>query len=129
MTDGGKTEGAARPAAGPSTKTTPEGCPQLYHQAIELIGRRWTGAILRSMLAGHARFSQIRRSVPELSDRLLSERLKELVAEGLVERHDFGYRHIEYYLTKKGQALAPVVRATEMWAERWLTEEDTLALP
>jgi DNA-binding HxlR family transcriptional regulator len=66
----------------------PAPSPELYHRAIELIGRRWTGAILRSMLAGNVRFSEIRRTVPGLSDRLLSERLKELAAEGPVERHD-----------------------------------------
>jgi DNA-binding HxlR family transcriptional regulator len=93
----------------------------LYHRAIELIGRRWTGAILRSMLGGNDRFSEIRRTVPGLSDRLLSARLKELAAEALVERHDLGHSHVEYRLTTKGHALAPVVRATEIWAERWLS--------
>src|SRR5688572_12324427 len=60
-------------------------CPT-YHHAIELIGRRWTGAILRAMLSGEARFSDITSVVPGLSDRLLSERLKELEAEGIVTR-------------------------------------------
>ena len=54
-------------------------CP-LYHRAIEIIGRRWTGAIVRALLAGNTRFSQICATVPGLSDRLLSERLKELEA-------------------------------------------------
>ena len=60
-------------------------CPS-YHHAIELIGRRWTGAILRAMLSGEARFNDIASVVPGLSDRLLSERLKELEAAGLVRR-------------------------------------------
>ena len=55
-------------------------CP-LYHRAIEIIGRRWTGAIIRALLAGDTRFTQIRSTIPGLSDRLLSERLKELEAE------------------------------------------------
>jgi len=96
-------------------------CP-LYHRAIEIIGRRWTGVIIRALLAGNTRFSQIRGAVPGLSDRLLSERLKELEAEKMVERRvvpDTPVR-IEYRLTPKGDALASVVAATSAWAEAWL---------
>jgi DNA-binding HxlR family transcriptional regulator len=96
-------------------------CPR-YHQAIEIIGRRWTGVIIRALLAGATRFSQIRSTIPGLSDRLLSERLKELEAEDLVERevldeHPIG---VEYRLTGKGEALEPAVRALKRWAEHWL---------
>ena len=96
-------------------------CPR-YHQAIEIIGRRWTGAIIRALLAGDTRFSQIRSTIPGLSDRLLSERLKELEAEGIVERRvlaDTPVR-IEYHLTTKGEDLADVVQAASAWAEQWL---------
>ena len=96
-------------------------CPR-YHQAIEIIGRRWTGVIIRALLAGATRFSQIRSTIPGLSDRLLSERLKELEAEGIVERRvlpDTPVR-IEYHLTPKGEALAGVVQAASAWAEEWL---------
>lgn len=96
-------------------------CP-LYHRAIEIIGRRWTGAIIRVLLAGGTRFSQIRATVPGLSDRLLSERLKELEGEEIVVRSvvpDTPVR-IEYHLTPKGEALASVVDATSAWAEQWL---------
>src|SRR3954470_22154011 len=61
-------------------------CCQLYHRAIELVGKRWTGAILLVLMDGPLRFSEIRQLVPDLSDRLLSERLKELEAEDIVER-------------------------------------------
>ena len=61
-------------------------CCTYYHRAVELIGKRWTGAIVAVLLDGPLHFSEIRRLVPEISDRLLSERLKELGAEGLVER-------------------------------------------
>jgi len=96
-------------------------CP-LYHRAIEIIGRRWTGVIVRALLAGSTRFSQIRGTVPGLSDRLLSERLKELEAEGIVERcvRPETPVRIEYHLTPKGEALASVVAATSAWAEEWL---------
>ena len=61
-------------------------CCSLYHRAVELVGKRWTGAILLVLMDGPLRFSEIRHLVPDLSDRLLSERLKELEAEGIVER-------------------------------------------
>ncbi len=99
-------------------------CP-LYHRAIEIIGRRWTGVIVRALLAGDTRFCQIRSTIPGLSDRLLSERLKELEAEGIIERRvhvDPGVR-IEYHLTEKGQALAGVVEAASDWAEEWLARK------
>jgi DNA-binding HxlR family transcriptional regulator len=99
-------------------------CP-LYHRAIEIVGRRWTGAIIRALLAGHIRFSQIRATVPGLSDRLLSERLKELEAEGIVERRVLALTpvRIEYHLTAKGEALGSVVQAVSAWAEVWLVDE------
>lgn len=99
-------------------------CP-LYHRAIEIVGRRWTGAIIRALLAGNIRFSQIRATVPGLSDRLLSERLKELEAEGIVERQVLAYTpvRIEYHLTRKGEALGSVVQAASAWAEEWLAPE------
>jgi DNA-binding HxlR family transcriptional regulator len=96
-------------------------CP-LYHRAIELIGRRWTGAILRAMLSGAARFSDIVAAVPGLSDRLLSERLKELETEGIVVRRVIPSTpvRVEYELTAKGQALHDVIIAVSGWAENWL---------
>lgn len=95
-------------------------CPTYTH-AIEIIGRRWTGAIVRSMLAGACRFSEILGAIPELSDRLLSERLKELEHEGIVERLVTPSTpvRIEYRLTDKGRALASVVRSVADWAEAW----------
>ncbi len=96
-------------------------CP-LYHQAVELIGRRWTGAILRSMLSGATRFSDITASIPSLSDRLLSERLKELELHGIVTRTVIPQTpvRIEYRLTEKGRALSDVVEAISIWGEAWL---------
>lgn len=97
-------------------------CP-VYHRAIELIGRRWTGVILRAMLSGEARFSDIASSVPGLSDRLLSERLKELEAEGIVTRTVVPTTpvQVEYALSEKGEALSEVIVAVSAWAEEWLT--------
>ena len=99
-------------------------CCSLYHRAIELVGKRWTGAILLVLLDGPLHFSGIRQLVPELSDRLLSERLKELEAEGIVERRvlDGAPVRVEYSLTEKGRALEPAVRALKAWGREWLAE-------
>jgi DNA-binding HxlR family transcriptional regulator len=96
-------------------------CPY-FHHAVELIGRRWTGAILRELLHGRHRFSDLRSAVPGLSDRLLSERLKELEAEGIVVREVFPEIpvRIEYRLTEKGRALEQAVDAISVWADEWL---------
>jgi DNA-binding HxlR family transcriptional regulator len=100
-------------------------CPS-YHYAVELIGRRWTGAIMRAMYCGEIRFSDITKTIPGLSDRLLSERLKELEQAGIVERTVFPETpvRIEYRLTEKGNALGEVMRAIAAWSEAWVTPED-----
>ena len=99
-----------------------ESCCSAYHHAIELIGKRWTGAIVLVLLDGPLHFSGIRQLVPELSDRLLSERLKELEAEGVVARRvlDGSPVRVEYSLTEKGEALEPAVRALKAWGREWL---------
>jgi DNA-binding HxlR family transcriptional regulator len=97
-------------------------CPRL-HEAVELVGKRWTGAILAVMLqAGSMRFSEIAQAVPALSDRLLSERMKELEARGMVERRVGGASpaRVEYELTPMGRDLAPALGELEAWAHRWL---------
>ncbi|MFN8556093.1 MAG: helix-turn-helix domain-containing protein [Dehalococcoidia bacterium] len=100
-------------------------CPR-YHYAAELIGRRWTGAILRALLAGVERFSDLAAAVPGLSDRMLSERLKELEAEGIITRTVIPATpvRITYHLTEKGAALAPVVEVLAAWAEAWVPAGD-----
>src|SRR5687767_8938266 len=96
-------------------------CPR-YLQAIEIIGRRWTGAVLRALMAGRTRFNEIAQTVPGLSDRLLSERLKELEHEGIVARTVTPSTPvlIEYTLTDKGRSLLPIVQAVASWAEEWI---------
>ncbi len=116
--------GTQRRVATATLERPGECCPRL-HEAIELVGKRWTGAILLVLLDGPAHFSEIRALVPEISDRLLSERLKELEAEGIVERRVLPHApvRIEYWLTPKGEALASVVEAASQWAEEWLAGE------
>jgi len=95
-------------------------CPQ-YHAAVELVGRRWTGAILRAMMSGLSRFTDLSNTIPGLSDKMLSERLKELEHCGIVERRVIPETpvRIEYCLTEKGLALHEVVQALSDWAGRW----------
>ena len=86
-------------------------CPR-YHEAVELVGKRWTGAILYVLLHdGELRFTEIANAVPDLSDRLLSERMKELEARGIVARHvsDGTPTKVSYELTSKGRELAPAL--------------------
>ena len=99
-------------------------CCGLYHKAVELVGKRWTGAILLVLMDGPLRFSEVRELVPDISDRLLSERMKELESEGIVERHvsEQGPVRVEYALTDKGRALEPAVRALKTWARDWLPQ-------
>ena len=96
-------------------------CPR-FHQAVELVGRRWTGAILFVLIKGDARFGELKERIPELSDRLLSERLKELEDEGIVERDVAQERPVcvTYRLTERGRALKPVLASIGRWAEDWL---------
>src|SRR5690242_14169722 len=100
-------------------------CCSLYHHAIELVGKRWTGAILLVLMDGPLHFSGIRQLVPELSDRLLSERLKELEAEGIVERRvlEGSPVRVEYSLTSKGRALEPTLRGLKEWAREHLPRD------
>jgi DNA-binding HxlR family transcriptional regulator len=99
-----------------------KGCCPLYHEAVELVGKRWTGAILRVLMDGSLRFSQIGQAVPELSDRLLSERMKELEARGIVERTVIPGPplRVEYRLSQMGRELEPALSELQRWAERWL---------
>jgi len=98
------------------------GCCPLYHEAVELVGKRWTGAILRVLMDGPLRFSEIGQAVPELSDRLLSERMKELEARGIVDRTVISGPplRVEYSLSKMGCELEPALSELQHWAERWL---------
>ncbi len=99
-----------------------ERCCPLYHEAVEMVGRRWTGAILRVLMDGSLRFSEIAQAIPELSDRLLSERMKELEARGLVTRTVIPGPplQVRYELSEMGHELEPALAELQTWAQRWL---------
>ncbi len=96
-----------------------------FHRAVEFIGRRWTGAILSMLMRGPRRFNELLAAIPAISDRLLTERLRELETHHLVERHVYPGPpvRVEYELTPAGQDLQPVIRAITDWGEKWLAPE------
>ena len=100
---------------------TPALCAR-FHQASELIGRRWTGAIIFVLLRSRCRFATLRDAIPDITDRMLTERLQELEQEGIVERTVIPESpvRVEYALTKKGRALASAIDAIADWAQKWI---------
>jgi DNA-binding HxlR family transcriptional regulator len=101
--------------------------PQLcarFHHAVELIGGRWTGAVIQLLLNGRMRFAELRDAIPDISDRMLSERLRELEAEEIVERIVVPETpvRVEYELTDKGRALESALTSVGKWAERWVAD-------
>ncbi|HWF53652.1 MAG TPA: helix-turn-helix domain-containing protein [Solirubrobacteraceae bacterium] len=113
--------GASEHTDGPGARAA--SCCPFYHEAVELVGRRWTGAILRVLMDGPLRFSEIAQAVPELSDRLLSERMKELESRGIVERTVIPGPplRVEYSLSRMGRELEPALAEIQRWARRWLS--------
>lgn len=97
----------------------PELCTR-FHHASELIGRRWTGAIIYVLLQQTCRFATLRDAIPDITDRMLSERLQELEAEQIVERVVVPETpvRVEYSLTKKGRGLADAINSLAAWAEK-----------
>lgn len=96
-------------------------CPR-FHRAVELIGRRWTGAILRTLMARPLRFNELLSAIPGISDRLLTERLRELETEEILIREVQAGSpvRVSYRLTERGSQLEPVMRELGIWAERWI---------
>ena len=97
-----------------------------YHSAIEMIGTRWTGAILRVVFTGSHRYAQIKAAVPGLSDTMLAARLRTMEAEGLLRREVIPSTpvQVEYHLTKMGLDLEPVISELITWSHRWIPLPD-----
>ena len=102
-----------------------------FHKAVELIGRRWSGAIIQMLLQGPSRYAELRAAVPDITDRMLSERLRELEDEQIVARTVVPETpvRVEYSLTAKGRALAPALSAIGHWAEKWVDAEPAAKAP
>ncbi|HSK16281.1 MAG TPA: helix-turn-helix domain-containing protein [Gaiellaceae bacterium] len=97
-----------------------------FQRAVELIGRRWCGSIARALLDGPRYFAELERAIPEISGRALSQRLKELEAEGVLARtvEPGSPVRVRYALTEKGRALEGVVAAVERWAHDWAEDDE-----
>lgn len=121
-------------AAKPTTSTTATKlsthishiCPR-YEHAVQLLGKRWTGLLLNALMDGPRRFCELTSLVEGLSDRVLSDRLRELEMEGVVQRVVYPQIpvRVEYQLTEKGHALKPVTDAIHAWAEQWVGQSPT----
>jgi DNA-binding HxlR family transcriptional regulator len=112
---------ATQPIEKEKTSQAYQMCPR-YEHAIQLLGKRWTGLILDSLLDGSRRFCELTATVEGLSDRVLSDRLRELESEGIVERIVYPQIpvRVEYRLTEKGLDLKPVVQSIHEWAQNWI---------
>lgn len=96
-------------------------CPR-FETAFSFLGKRWNGLIIRTLMDGPKRFKDISNQIPSMSDKMLSERMKDLESEGILIRHVYPETpvRIEYELTPKGQALRPVMDQIQSWAEDWV---------
>ncbi len=97
---------------------------EVFHRSVEVIGRRWTGAILYALCQRPSRFCEIRDAIPEISDRLLTERLKELEELDIIRREVGSGRPVQvhYRLTPKGEAVQPILNAIRDWGLAWNAE-------
>jgi DNA-binding HxlR family transcriptional regulator len=94
-------------------------CP--IAKAAEILTERWTPLVLREMICGSTRFNDLRRGVPLMSSSLLSQRLKFLEQEGVIERRTArAGRGFEYHLTDAGRALEPLIMTMGEWGARWV---------
>lgn len=103
----------------------PEDACAPFDEAMVLLGRRWAGGVVRAMLTGASRFTEIRNATPGITDRTLSIRLRDLEAAGIIERRTVDDRppRSDYRLTARGRSLEPVLDAVERWARDWHPEQ------
>ncbi|WP_277345879.1 helix-turn-helix domain-containing protein [Paenibacillus sp. HB172176] len=96
-------------------------CPR-YEAAADLLGKKWIGLIIRVLLGGPKRFKELKEQIPEMSDKMLTDRLKELEALEIVSRTVYPEMpvRIEYDLTEKGHDLEPVIESIQKWGENWM---------
>lgn len=96
-------------------------CPK-YEAAADILGKKWTGLIIRVMLGGPKRFKEIKEQIPEMSDKMLTDRMKELESQAIVKRTVYPEMpvRIEYELTPKGRELQPVIESIQNWGEHWM---------
>jgi DNA-binding HxlR family transcriptional regulator len=96
-------------------------CPK-YESAAEILGKKWTGLIIRVLLGGPKRFKDIKEQIPDMSDKMLTDRMKELEAFEILTRTVYPEMpvRIEYELTEKGKNLEEVILSIQSWGENWM---------
>ncbi|MGO4375097.1 winged helix-turn-helix transcriptional regulator [Paenibacillus sp. 2TAB19] len=96
-------------------------CPK-YEAAADILGKKWTGRIIRVLLGGPKRFKEIKEQIPEMSDKMLTDRMKELETQNIINRNVYPEMpvRIEYDLTDKGRKLQPVIESIQKWGEEWM---------
>jgi DNA-binding HxlR family transcriptional regulator len=96
-------------------------CPK-YESAAEMLGKKWTGLIIRVMLGGPKRFKEIKEQIPDMSDKMLTDRMKELESLGILTRTVYPEMPVrsEYELTEKGRNLEDVIQSIQSWGENWV---------
>ncbi|WP_337098042.1 winged helix-turn-helix transcriptional regulator [Paenibacillus sp. YIM B09110] len=96
-------------------------CPK-YEAAADILGKKWTGRIIRVLLGGPKRFKEIKEQIPEMSDKMLTDRMKELETQNIINRNVYPEMpvRIEYDLTDKGRELQPVIESIQKWGEEWM---------
>lgn len=99
-------------------------CPR-FEKAFQLLGKRWVGVIIRVLSNGPMRFNEMAELIPHISQKVLSERLKELEDQGILVREVYPESpvRIEYRLTEKGEAIKPVLDEVQNWADKWVELE------
>lgn len=103
-------------------------CPR-FEKTFSILGKRWNGLIIDVLIEdGTQRFGELASKIPNLSDRVLVERLKELEENGIVTRieDEENSKKVEYRLTDKGQDLTGTMKEIQRWSEKWLTLEESI---
>lgn len=113
-----------RMAADISAENQPLICPK-FELAFSILGKRWSGLIIRTLANGPLRFSAIEEAIPSLSARMLSERCRELEEAGIIRRQVYPEKpvRIEYELTEKGHELDPALDMIQRWSDKWCSSE------
>ncbi|SEL46397.1 transcriptional regulator, HxlR family [Nonomuraea pusilla] len=97
-----------------------------FHIALELIGARWTGAVIHMIFKGSHRYADLKAAIPGINDTMLARRLRELESAGIVERRVLPTSpvRVEYHLTEKGEELRPALDELVTWAHKWIPLPD-----
>lgn len=100
-------------------------CPKFEH-TFGILGKKWTGLVIDVLLTGPHRFKDLSAAIPEVSERVLVERIRELEKEGIVTRPEGEEDNPRagYCLTNKGKDLKKVMNSVQDWSDQWVVLEE-----